>query len=321
MDVAGGEFGHGRAGFDGRRPQVRQQDDVVELEQTGVDCRLVLEDVEPGAGDLAAAQRLDERGLVDDRPAGRVDEVGAGFHRAQRLGVDEVMRRPGLTGGDERAVQRDDVCGCQEFGQLEASRAELGRSVGGHVARARVDDVHPEGPGAPGHRDADPAGADDAERLAAQVHAEQVEHAPLPRGAGPDDALALAEAARRHEHEPEGGVGGRVGEHAGGVRRDDAAPGARGDVDVVVADGDIGDDLELVACRIEEFVVDAVRDHRDDPVRTSDASQGLLAGGSLVRLPRVDVVRGPQEVHGRLRDPVRDDDSGLLGAHRGSPSV
>ena len=64
----------------------------------------VLVDVESGAGDLPGPQRRDERDLVDDRPAGRVDEDRGRFHRAQHLGVDQV---PGRFG--ERDVHGQEV--------------------------------------------------------------------------------------------------------------------------------------------------------------------------------------------------------------------
>ena len=80
---------------------------------------------------------------------------------------------------------------------------------------------------------------------------------PTATAAGADDAFALAESASRHQDEAERDVGGRVGEHARRVRRNDTALAARCDVDVVVADGDVGDDLELGAGGVEELAVDA----------------------------------------------------------------
>ena len=63
----------------------------------GID-RLLLEHVERGAGDAPAAQRLDQRGLVDDRPARHVDEVRGRLHprelrRADRCRVASLSRR------------------------------------------------------------------------------------------------------------------------------------------------------------------------------------------------------------------------------------
>ena len=47
-----------------------------ELDQLRIDRRLVLEDVEAGARELAVLQHLDQRILVDDVAARRVDDVG-----------------------------------------------------------------------------------------------------------------------------------------------------------------------------------------------------------------------------------------------------
>ena len=123
---------------------------------------------------------------------------------------------------------------------------------------------------------------DDAQGLALQAAAEEEEHAPLPRLAGADDAFALAESASRHEEEAERDVGGRLGEHAGRVRRDDTALAARRDVDVVVADGDVRDDLELGAGGVEELAVDrSVSRLRmaSAPATRRRSSSGLIDSG------------------------------------------
>ena len=68
----------------GRGGEVRRDDHLVELEQrAGV--RLGGEDVERGAGELAGADRLGERLLVDERAAGGVDEARAVAHLRDRL--------------------------------------------------------------------------------------------------------------------------------------------------------------------------------------------------------------------------------------------
>src|SRR6476659_4695872 len=121
-----------------------------------------------------------------------------------------------------------------------------------------------------------PPHAHDAQGLALQAAAEEEEHAPLPRLAGADDAFALAESASRHEEEAERDVGGRLGEHAGRVRRDDTALAAGPDVYVVVADGDVRDDLELGAGGVEELAVDAFREQAQDGLGAGHAAQELL---------------------------------------------
>ena len=74
----------------GGRSDVGQQHHVVELGQTGRQAGLVLVDVEPGRGDGARAQRLDQRRLVDQRAAGGVDQHRGRLHPGQGGGVDQV---------------------------------------------------------------------------------------------------------------------------------------------------------------------------------------------------------------------------------------
>ena len=121
------------------------------------------------------------------------------------------------------AVQRDDIGDGQQLVELDPARAQIGRDVGIDLAARLVDDVHAEGLGAACRRLADAAHAHDAQGLALQAGAEEEEHAPLPRLAGADDAFALAESASRHQEQAERDVGGRLGEHAWRVRRNDTA--------------------------------------------------------------------------------------------------
>ncbi len=103
---------------------------------------------------------------------------------------------------------------------------------------------------------ADAALAHDAEGFSLQAGAEQEEHAPFPWLARADEPFVFAEPPGGHEDEPERDVGGGFGEHAGVVGGGDSAFGAGQDVDVVVAHGDGGDDLQLRPGGIEQFRVD-----------------------------------------------------------------
>jgi hypothetical protein len=71
---------------------VRQEQGAV-VDKPRVDIRLVLVDVEADAGDVAGAQGDDERGLVDDAAAARVDDDDARPALGQRARVDDVVRR------------------------------------------------------------------------------------------------------------------------------------------------------------------------------------------------------------------------------------
>ena len=84
----------------------------------GVD-RLLLEDVEARAGDLAGAQRLDERRLVHDRAARDVDQVGSRLHQRELRRADQVVRLVGQQAGDD-----DEVGFAQQLVERHAARAE-----------------------------------------------------------------------------------------------------------------------------------------------------------------------------------------------------
>lgn len=73
-------------------------------------ARLVLEDVEPRAGDAALGERLVQRRLVDDRSARRVDEVGGRLHERETRLVEKAARLLG-----ERDVHGHDVGAGEEL--------------------------------------------------------------------------------------------------------------------------------------------------------------------------------------------------------------
>src|SRR4051794_17077512 len=95
----GGHRGEGRAGdaaeaLVGPAQRVRRDDDVVELEERVVGGRrLLLEDVDRGAGDGPVDERPMQRLLVDDRAARRVDEIGGGLHQRELARADQLARR------------------------------------------------------------------------------------------------------------------------------------------------------------------------------------------------------------------------------------
>ena len=69
-----------------------------QLDQLRVDRRLVLEDVETGAGDLAVLDHPDQRILVDDVAARRVDDVGQTAASAPDAAPTKGGRSPASTG-------------------------------------------------------------------------------------------------------------------------------------------------------------------------------------------------------------------------------
>ena len=131
--------------------------------------------------DPARFDRGHERGLVDKRAAGSVDQDCALLHAANVFGADDAAasRR-------KDHMDRDGVGRGHELRFADEAGAALPGLVLGQI-RAPGDDVHVERQPVAGHPGPKPAEADDAERLAGEAH--------------PDRHAAL-EAAR-----PDGGVG------------------------------------------------------------------------------------------------------------------
>ena len=84
-DLLGGLHAGAVLGLGGGGAEVRRDDDVGVAEQRVVGDRLLREDVERGAGDLAAVERGLEVLVDDQRPAGDVDDAHAVLALGQRL--------------------------------------------------------------------------------------------------------------------------------------------------------------------------------------------------------------------------------------------
>ena len=75
----------------GAGADVRRADHLRQFEQLAVRQRLVLKDIQRGAGHLARADGVVQRFLVDHAAAGAVDDADAIFHLGDHLGVDHVL--------------------------------------------------------------------------------------------------------------------------------------------------------------------------------------------------------------------------------------
>ena len=119
--------------------------------------RLDIEDIEAGAGDLAALDRLDQGVFVDDGPPRGIDEIGARLHVGQCLGVDGA---PAAVRQDQ--MDRNDIrLAKQIFFTGDETDAVLGASLIGEVL-APGGDIHAEGQPDPGDRRPLAPQADDA---------------------------------------------------------------------------------------------------------------------------------------------------------------
>src|SRR6185437_9368289 len=157
--------------------------------------RLMLEDVEPAAGELAVHQHAGERVLVDDLAARRVDDDAMQAEQLETTRREQVKccRRV-------RAVDRDDVDPRQHLVEaLPICGFELLRRLLLDAAPVVIVDREAEAAGAPRHRLTDAAHADDAEALAPEAMAEHEGRPPAGPLALADEPLALGEPARAGE--------------------------------------------------------------------------------------------------------------------------
>ena len=212
------------------------------LTQLRIDRRLVLEDVEPGAGDLAVLKHLDQRILVDDVAARRVDDVGGRLHQRQ------PARRQQMEGRRRRrAIDRDDVHAGQHLVEaFPIGRLQLVLDGRQHAVAVVIVDRQAEGLGAARHRGADAAHADDAEALAPDAPAEH----PGRRPAGPF-AVALSTLAPSVSRRGTASISAMVMSAVSSVSTFGVLVtvmpllGRRRHVDVVDAVAEIGDQLEI----------------------------------------------------------------------------
>ena len=184
-----------------------------------------------------------------------------------------------------------------------------------------VEDPHPEALRPSRQRLADPPEADDPERRAVDVGAEQQQRTPRLPVAVADVAVALGEPSGGGHQQRPGEVGGRLGQDARRVPDGDAARGAGRDIDVVEADGVVADDAKARPGRVEERVVDPVGEQGQDAVAAGDraaAARRAAAGGRPPRGPSSQAAA--TGVEPLVRDASGDEDAGSLAHTRAATS-
>ena len=212
---------------------MRRQHDV-RTAQAVADQRLALVDVEGRSGNGAGFERGDEGGFIHHRTARGIDEKRRALHTRELGSADQVARV-----GGQRHVQRDEI-GFQRVA-LHELYAQCALDFGRSAAGVEVNHAHAESSRAPRHGAADAAEADDPERFAPYVGAAELVEVPVLPLAGAGQGVALDQAAGDgHEQRP-GEVGGGFVEHAGRVAGGDSAGGQGAEVEIVEADGDVGD--------------------------------------------------------------------------------
>ena len=221
-------------GLVGRSGEVRRRDQVRGAEQRPR-IRLLGEDVDRGAGDLARGERLEQRRVVDQLATGGVDDPGAVLHAGERPRVDHVARLV-----VQRQVERHEVGPREHAGERVALDPGLAETVGGDERVVR-DDAHLQPERAAGDLLPDPPVAEDPERLLRELDPAPLRALPAPRH---QRGVRLRDVPRQRHEQADRVLGGRDDVRLGGVRDDDAASGRRLDVDVVDTDARPADHLE-----------------------------------------------------------------------------
>ena len=140
-----------------------------------------------------------------------------------------------------------------------------------------------------GDRTADAADSDQAELFSAQLHAQHVVERPAAPCAGANHALAFAKPTRHREDERPGEICARVRQHVRRIGHGNAARAARRDIDVVVADRNVGDDLQLRSGGVQDGGVDGVGQQAHDRVLAGNAPQQFVTGNRLVARVEIDL--------------------------------
>ena len=142
-----------------------------------------------------------------------------------------------------------------------------------------------------------------------------VEHrAPAVEAAGTHQRVAVAHPPRQRDREPDGKLGGRVGEQIGRDRYPDAGVGAGINVEVVEAFQRAGDHLQPRAL-LQERGVDAIRHEREQGVGVAGALDQLALRPRHGTAVGVDVADRPQTRDHLVVDPVADDDARCFRSH------
>ena len=164
-----------------------------------------------------------------------------------------------------------------------------------------VEGAHPEARRSARHLAPDAPEADEAERRAVDVLAQQEQGPPGQPAVVTHEVAGLGQAAGHGHEQGEGEVRRRLGQHPGRVAHGHAAAGAGGHVDVVVAHGEVGDDPQLRPGRLEELVVDAVGEQGQEAVDAADPVQEDVARRRQLVLPDVGVSGRADDVEPGLR--------------------
>ncbi len=264
-------------------------------DETPGDVGLAHEAVDAGPRDEVAVERVKQSFLVDNAALRGVDEIGAGFHVAQVVAIDQpdVAGAQGHMHGDEVRRGHELV----QTGLLQAQAL-------GQLLRQPVlvdEDAHVKGAGALDDLPADAAEADDAQRLAGQVHAQERDFVP---DAVHDAYAGRGQVAGEAEHEGKGEFGDGDGVCVGAADGLDTASTRALNVDRLQAAVDAGDDGQLRG-RVDNSLVEFRAAGDDDGFVVQDPV--LKRGGRERRaLDHIDVSLSAQQLQTFRMDGITD---------------
>ncbi len=282
-------------GLGRRGAEMRRQQRVRGVEERRAGRWFRVEDVDPGAGEVAGDERLRDRRLVDDPAARDVEHDRTRLHPGDRLAPDEPLGRAG-----QRHVHGHDVGAREQRLEVHQLDPVVGGLLGGHV-RVDADDDHLHGPGAVRDGLADLAEPDDPERPAAQLETGELAALPL---AAAERRVGGGRPARDAVEQGERVLGG--GDRVAGRGVDDRDPGSRRGVEVDVVDADPGppDDDEPRAGG-DQLGIDLDLAADDERVVVGDQRGELLARAAD---PLVDLVMRGEELDALAGDGFGDED-------------
>ena len=245
------------------------------------------------------AERPGQRFFVDDRSARGVDEIRRSLHPCERATIDQVPR-----GRREGRVNRDDIRADEQL--VERQLRQVRRRT--PVSR-REDGLHAKGGRAGRDGSANPAAADDAELLAAELHAQHEVQRPALPAASPHQPLAFRQPPRHRQNQRPREFRGRLREHVRCVRDDDPARLRGGDVDVVVAHGDVRDDFQI-GCATHHVCRDGVGQDAHQPLLPLQAADELVGRQRRGPVIQLDAAAGLEFRLDRRGDPAGQQDAG-----------
>ena len=179
----------------------------------------------------------------------------------------------------QRHVERDEIGFGEKRVERAILRAQFALDLGRNSMAAGINHAHAKTLRAARDGLPDSTESDDAERFAEHVGAAKLIEIPREPFAGARERIGFDDAARDGEQQRPRQVSRGFVENAGRVGARDLAAAERGEVEIVIADGDVGDDAQARRGGQQRFV-DAVGEQRDEALGAGHAALQFFARGS-----------------------------------------